>query len=467
MRTIPLLPLAALAFIATPVQAQESTSAVADSEVETLRAMVSQLNAQLEAVNSRLDEMEATDAETAAAAQAAAETAAEAQAAVAVANVTSGAPVEISMGAAPEVESANGFTFKPFGRLMLDAGTTSLPDGIGRSDGFDGEARRARLGVSGDIPGGFGYKFEVDFAGNDVDITDALLSYEAGDVDITIGQHNNFQSMEELTSSRFTSFIERAAFTDAFGFSRRVGVSVKYGADNVLLQAGVFADNLSDMPGSDRWSVDGRAVYYPEVGDTQLHFGGSLHYAELGSNETVRYRQRPLVHFTSERLINTGSFDADSEFGVGAEFAVINGPLHFAAEGYRQEVSGLPMMVDSAVFHGGYVEAGIFLTSGDSRGYRGGRFNRTRPANPVGEGGIGAIQANIRYDYVELNDADAGIIGGTQNGFLGSVIWTTTDHTRFQLNYGRLSYDDAVFALPNGDRSYSADVIGVRAEFDF
>lgn len=463
MRTVPLLPLVALAFISTPAQAQ-------DSEVDMLRAQVDALTAQLEAVNARLNDMEDADAQNAAAVEAAAQVAAEAQAtaaAIPAASVTSGSPVEISMGAAPDTESEDGFTFKPFGRLMLDAGTTSLPDGIGRPDGFDAEARRARLGVSGDIPGGFGYKFEVDFASNDVDVTDALLSYEAGDVDITVGQHNNFQSMEELTSSRFLSFIERAAFTDAFGFSRRVGVSVQYGADNVLLQAGVFADNLGDMPGSDRWSVDGRAVYYPEVGDTQLHFGGSLHYAELGSGETVRYRQRPLVHFTSERLINTGSFGADSEFGAGIEFAAINGPLHFAAEGYRQEVSGLPMMADSAVFHGGYVEAGIFLTSGDSRGYRGGRFNRTRPSTPVGEGGIGSVQANIRYDYLELNDADAGIVGGTQNGFMGSIIWTTTDYTRFQINYANLSYDDAVFALPSGNRSYSANVVGVRAEFDF
>ena len=370
------------------------------------------------------------------------------------------------MGAAAEVENEDGFTFKPFGRLMLDAGWTALPDGLGLADGFDAEARRARLGVSGDIPGGFSYKMEVDFAGNEVTITDALIEYGAGDFDIMVGQFNNFQSMEELTSSRFTSFIERAAFTDAFGFTRRAGVAVEYGGDNVLISGGVFTDNLEDLPGSNRWSVDGRAAFFPEVGATQLHFGGSLHYAEIGDGETVRYRQRPLVHFTSNRLINTDRFDATSEFGAGLEFAAINGPFHVAAEGYRQEVSGLPIMQD-ATFHGGFVEAGVFLTPGDSRGYRGGRFNRTRPANPVGEGGIGAVQLNVRYDYLELNDADAGILGGTQNGFLTSLIWTSTDHTRFQINYGRLEYDDAAFALPSGDRDYSADVVGMRVEFDF
>ena len=32
-------------------------------------------------------------------------------------------------------------------------------------------------------------------------------------------------------------------------------------------------------------------------------------------DETVRYRQRPLVHFTDMRFINTDRIAADSEFG--------------------------------------------------------------------------------------------------------------------------------------------------------
>lgn len=459
-RTFHALPLAAIASIATPVAAQEAQTEQ-DREIAELRALVAQLNGQLDAVNDRLEQLEAENAATADTLVAHGE-AIEANAPT----VTASAPTEISMGASAEIESEDGFSFKPFGRMMVDAGWTALPDGLGLSDGFDAEARRARLGVQGDIPGGFSYKMELEFAGNEVDITDALIEYGAGDINITVGQFNNFQSMEELTSSRFTSFIERAAFTDAFGFSRRLGIAAEYGSGPVLVQAGVFSDNLGDLPGSDRWSVDGRAAFFPEAGDTQLHFGGSIHYAEIGEGETVRYRQRPLVHFTSNRLVNTGSFGAESEFGLGAEFAAIRGPLHVHAEAYQQEVGGLTMM-DDAVFHGAFVEAGLFLTPGDSRGYRGGRFNRTRPARTIDQGGIGAVQLNVRYDYLELNDFDAGIVGGSQNGFFGSLIWTTTDYTRFQFNYGRLEYDDAPIALLGGEQDYNADVIGMRAEFDF
>jgi phosphate-selective porin OprO/OprP len=35
------------------------------------------------------------------------------------------------------------------------------------------------------------------------------------------------------------------------------------------------------------------------------------------------------------------------------------------------------------------------------------------------------------------------------------------------LNYARLSYDDAAIAEADGDRDYSIDVIGARAQVDF
>ncbi|GGD50327.1 hypothetical protein GRI62_06810 [Erythrobacter arachoides] len=458
MRSIACLPLPALALIATPAAAQHGDRAASEAEIESLQAQVAVLSEQLAILTARIESM---------AQQGSPQTATTAAPPPAAASDPSAPTVAIGMDAAPEIESADGFSFKPFGRLQLDAGMTALPDGLARGDGFGAEIRRARVGVEGTIPGGFGYKIEIDVATGEAELTDALLTYEAGDVELTAGQHNTFQGLEELTSSRFTSFIERAAFTDAFGFERRLGVSAQYGSGPVLVQAGVFADTIADLPESDAWSVDGRVVYFPVVAGTQFHVGGSVHYTEVDDGGTVRYRQRPLVHFTAERLINTGTLAGDSEFGLGLELAAIRGPFHFAAEGFRQQVSGLGLADETASFHGGYIEGGLFLTRDDTRGYRGGRWNRTRPARPVGEGGIGAVQANLRYDYLELNDRRVRIVGGSQNAYQGSLVWTTTDYTRFQVNYAHIAYDEAVFALPDGTRDYSADVIGMRAEIDF
>jgi phosphate-selective porin OprO/OprP len=444
-------------------------------DAQTIEGQVAALVAEVTRLNQRVAELEAEQAQTEAQQ---ASTAAEQAAVVAqitalqesippAPTVTSDSPVAIGWAGAAETEGDDGWSFKPFGRLNIDGGIINAPDSTGRDDGFNSEIRRARLGMSGDIPGGFGYKIEVDFAGSDIAVTDAIITYDDGPLTVTVGQHNNFQSLAELTSSRWSSFIERPAFTDAFGFERRLGVSAQVDVtDDIMLQAGLFTDNIEDLPG-ESWSGDVRIVASPMVGETQLHFGGSFHYTDVAEGDTVRYRQRPLVHFTSERFINTGNMGAQSETGAGVEAAVISGPFHAVAEGFWQSANDIGVTMDNANFFGGYAEVGMFLTEGDSRGYRGGKFNRTRPARPVNEGGIGAFQINARYDYLDLNDTSAGIIGGTQNGYFASLIWVPTDYTRFSVNYGRLEYDDAVHAAAGGDRDYSVDVLGMRAQIDF
>ena len=427
--------------MSTPLLAQDVT--LPADELAAMRA-------QLAAMNARIDQLEGELAAT------------KAEAAEAGQVVDAPAPAADSEPVSTLAKS-DGWSFKPRGRLMFDAGFTNAPDSTGASDGFGNEVRRARLGASGDMPGGFGYKFEVDFAGNEISVADAILSYENGPIEIAIGQHNNFQSLEELTSSLHTTFIERAAFTDAFGFERRLGASITYARGDVLAQAGVFTDNLEDTDSKNR-GADARIVFMPKAGDTQLHFGGSFHYNDLDDPAAqLRYRQRPLVHFTSQRFIDTRSMGADSETGYGLEAAAIAGRFHAAAEGYWQSVD-MPGVADDPTFFGGYVEAGLFLTD-DTRGYKGGKFDRTKPSSPVGEGGIGSVQFTLRYDHLDLNDA--GILGGRQAGYFAALVWKPTDYTALMLNYGRLQYTDAILPTASGDTSYGVDAIGMRAQIDF
>src|SRR5690606_28541966 len=119
-----------------------------------------------------------------------------------------------------------------------------------------------------------------------------------------------------------------------------------------------------------------------------------------------------------------------------------------------------------AGFFGGYAELGYFLT-GDSLGYRGGVIRPPKIAEPVGEGGIGAVALSLRYDYLDLVDRSAGVIGGKQNGYIAGLSWWPVENLRFLLNYAHLEYDDATPAAVGGDRSYSADVIGGRIQVSF
>jgi phosphate-selective porin OprO/OprP len=454
---------------AAPASAQQQSDDVA-AELAALRERVQQLEARLAAQEAQPRTADPTPAAapSPAAAAAPARSAAPAPAPAATQRAADNGTV---FRGAPEFRSG-GFSFKPRGRLQYDFGTVSSPRGIAdRGLGFGNELRRARLGVEGSLPGGLGYVFELDFADNEVEITDAILNWRPSSAaTITIGQHNPFQSLEELTSSRFTSFLERAAFTDAFGFERRVGLSAAYSDGPLLLQGGVFTDNIEDLSNdeNDSAGVEGRIVFAPKAGDTQLHFGASGHYRSnndlFETGATTRFRQRPAVHFTDTRFIGTPALRVENETSWGLEAAMIRGPFHAAAEVHWLDAD---TPTASPTFFGGYVEAGLYLT-GERRGYRNGRFDRTSVRRPVGGGdnaGIGAIQLNLRYDRLDLNSG--GILGGTQDGYLASIIWIPQDYVRFMINAGHLRYDDAAIPAAGGDRSYGVNVIAARAQVDF
>src|SRR3546814_12010635 len=107
----------------------------------------------------------------------------------------------------------------------------------------------------------------------------------------------------------------------------------------------------------------------------------------------------------------------------------------------------------------------MMLTPGDRRGYKDGAFDRIKPARPITEGGIGAIQVNARYDHLDLNDA--GLVGGRQQAALLSLVWAPIDYIRLTANHGRLWIDDARVATTTGDRDYPAGIFGFRTQVGF
>lgn len=456
MRRLIVLMLASAALTPAPALAQSTMSDDVARQLAAMQAEIARLSAEVAELKAEKAERDAAPAPVPAPAPVAAQTAAPAQPALTT-----------QMRAAPEISSSDGFTFKPRGRLQLDTAAVAAPDGISDEGlGLATEIRRAFLGAEGSLPGNFGYRIEADIANSSIDLTDVFLTYRpSSSFTLTVGQHKPFSGLEELTSDLFTSMLERAAFNSAFGFERRVGLSGAYSSGDLLVQAGVFSDNAEDLLDStnNSYSLDGRVVFSPKVGAGRLHLGASAHYRDLNdADDVVRYRARPFTHTTDVRLVDTGEFSATGERNFGAELAYVQGPFHATAEAHM--MTALRPGLANPTFWGGYVEVGMLVTGGDTTAYRGGVYDRIRPANPVSEGGIGAIQLNARYDRIDL--IDGRIVGGIQDVLGFSAIWMPTDYVRFLINYGHLWLTDA--AVPaESFRDYQADTVGVRAQVDF
>lgn len=460
--------------------------AVDARQAEAMRAEIRELRARLEALETRLG-ASAPDPAAAAAGQAegAATNPAGAAAPAAVAandakKADDPLKVEWKKGAAQITQGDRSFKVK--GRIQADAGRVSVPKDLDdRGLGFVNEMRRIRLGGEGAFSDNLSYKLELELSDNAVDLVDTFITFKDGDWQLQLGNQNAFQSLDELTGDTSGSTMERAAFTDAFNFERRLGLGAQYSHGPLIAQLGVFTDDITALSNSsdgvnggdenNSYSVDGRLVYAPKLGDVQVHLGASAHWRRLGRlvDSGTRYRQRPYLHATNTRLIGTPAMNVEEETMYGVELAAIRGPWHGAAEYYRLRADRLD--ASAVTFQGAYAEVGYFFTRGDTRGYKGGIFTTEAPkggkspARPMGEaGGIGSIQLNLRYDWLDLDDRD--IRGGTQNGYIAALIWTPVEHLRFNVNYALLQYTGAT-ATASGDTSYDANVIGTRFEFDF
>ena len=373
--------------------------------------------------------------------------------------------IQISWKGAPEFQSADGWSFKPRGRMQIDGGYLDAPASraSGQRDGrgFTSRVRRAYIGAQGTMPGGFGYRAEVDLA-NGVNWTDPFITYDKGPFNVTIGQHHPFTSMEQLDSDLYLTFTERASFIGAFNLERRVGISAGFKRETFMANVGVFTDDMNGLgnDGDKSMSVDGRLVWMPRFGSTQLHIAASAHHRDLGTFQATlgtQYRQRPYIGTSDIRYVDTGVLTVNRETHFGGELALNRKRFHFAAEAAQFEVDR-PGDADP-VFVGGYAEVGLFLTD-DSRVYRNGAFERVAPGKPVGGGGWGALEVNARYDHLDLTDA--GIGGGTQNGYGASIIWIPNAYIRFMVDYMHLVYD-----IPSAQPVFNAEVVGMRAQLDF
>ena len=464
---------AAVIALVSPALAGAQTISQADAD--QLRAQIAALKAQVEMLEARLDKAAPASAQ-ASPGQASGQVGGSAPEALAAASSSSQPAAKkeepetgISWKGSPVFASGSA-KFKVKGRIQYDAGVLMAPQAVSdRAKGYSNELRRLRLGAEGQLGAGFGYKLETELSDNQIDLVDTFITYEGGKWMVTLGNHNQFQSLDELIGDTTGAVMERAAFTDAFNFERRLGLSVQYKSGPLLAQLGLFSDsadsltNDEDGDENNSFSTDGRIVFAPKWGKTQLHFGASGHWRRLNriAEEDQRYRQRPYLHTVNTRYLATPAISADAETHYGLEFAGTRGPFHWAGETHWLTVSR-PGLSDPTFF-GGYAEVGYFLT-GETRAYKNGIFGSTKPKRSLGEGGMGSLQVNLRYDYLDMNDKN--IVGGTQNALILGLIWTPIEFMRFNLNYGHIRYTDAAI-LAGASRDYSVDVLGWRAELDF
>jgi phosphate-selective porin OprO/OprP len=336
-----------------------------------------------------------------------------------------------------KVKSRDGdFEFQVGGRIQADV---AFYDDDITDLGSGAELRRARLFMQGKLYKDWKFKNQIDFADNGVSVKDAYIQYTAlKPVKITVGNHKEPFSLEELTSSKYATFMERA-LPNAFTPGRALGLSGE-----------------TDDSG---FGVTGRLTLAPWAEKTRaVHLGLAGSYRSNVDGGTVRFRARPESHVTDVRFVDTGSMTGVDDFSrIGPELAVVYDSLSVQGEYMLTSVSRSMNASGSSfadpTFNGWYVYASWFPFGG-SRNYdpKKGTFGRTKATD--------ALELALRYSTIDLTDEEAR--GGEEDNFTVGLNYYFNPHVRWMLNYVHADVD-----LDGGADDEDANVFQSRLAIDF
>ncbi len=388
-------------------------------------------------------------------------------------NTVSLSDVKITMSPSPKIESADGATyFQPFGRLHTDYAIfqddkTDHPDG--------GNIRSARLGFQGAVARDWQYKFDVDFGNRSSTqtpvIKDAFLRYKGFEkFDITVGNFKPEQGMDQLTSSNYTMFIERALPITTFTTDEIIGAKIETAGDNWSFAFGGHNDSTNTKSTDDEAkSVNARATFAPfhESGKV-LHLGASIAY-KTPDNATNSLTLSSVAENSIQQKLsaNTGAIGNIADYTVsGLELAGSYGPFTTQSEYIQTNVDR--KTGGDLSFNGWYTEASFMLT-GESKPYdvKTGLFGRLKPKNNFSpkDGTWGAVEVAARYSTIDLNDL--AIAGGAIDDITLGVNWYLNPYVRFMTNYIMVNTDNVTPQGANVAADDDPNILLFRMQVDF
>ena len=382
--------------------------------------------------------------------------------------------------------------FRIGGRAQHDI-TLVGNDGDGSVGSSEQQFRRARIYLSGTAWEHWDWKFQFDLEDADdssMSIEDAFIKYKGwGPASVTIGQRKAPFSLNELTSSKYITFIERAVPSNLFTSesigigNRSPGITLENTGKNHTLAGGFYlmrqrgdasddgeftdsagdtvkvglgTDSISERKIDDGWGVTGRLTWLPVnlSGKQLVHTGAAFGYKHYPNKRVNRFRVRPGVSEGDRIVDSDGSIAADNFWGMNLEAASIWGPFAASAEYYYGDFDGTGIAGDTDM-EGFYVQGSYFLT-GENRRYKNGAFTSVKVKDPVGGGGWGGWEVGLRYSSTDLG---AGIGSDSGDVLTAALNWYVNNNMMFKLNYVKTFCDNGGtdtcdWGIGDGDPEY-------------
>ena len=324
-------------------------------------------------------------------------------------------------------------------------------------NGSGAEVRRARMAMKGQFRENWYGELDMDFADSRADLKDAYLMYMPNrNFNVKWGNFKEVFSMEQNTSSRYLTFMERPMVTRALTPARTLGTHVVYSRGWLLAAGGVHfqdvggweevqnrKDNNADFGADEGYSLTGKVILMPFAGDNTkgLHFGLAQSYRTAKLDDdigTMRFDVRGPANVNRRKYVDTDRIQ-NVDHAVHANFEAAGYYKGWKVAG-EYTTAAITSKVDSiavADLKGHYVAASRLLFGG---GYQynanDGEFTQPRLGR-----GWGDLEVAARYEYINLTDLGAFVQGGGSEAWTLGMNFYPNNNVKFMVNYSLVNND--------------------------
>jgi phosphate-selective porin OprO/OprP len=297
---------------------------------------------------------------------------------------------------------------------------------------------------------------DLNFAGGQLEVKDAFIGYRNNEKQyyFKAGYFKEPISMETTTTSRYQTFVEEPFMTE-FAPARQLGLNFSKWGNKYLVVGGVHFNDVENLEvtiysqednkanGTDEgYSLTGKAVFRPINKDNKLiHIGVSGSYRTPKTSwefpNTYRVSLRDMTNISRKKFLDSDDIpNVESNILFGGELSASFKNLKFSseymyskvnrAEGFENyQASGAFASVSYLVF------GGLYHYNNEE-----GEFTRVTRGKEWGD-----IEIAARYDYINLNDTKAKIMGGSANGYTAGATYHVNPNVKFMLNYSYINHD--------------------------
>ncbi|MDR0829988.1 MAG: hypothetical protein LBN95_07745 [Prevotellaceae bacterium] len=356
-----------------------------------------------------------------------------------------------------------GYKFWMDNRIQVDAATYfGIPQDYTQMAGGV-SLRRVRMAVKAQIKDHWYGEIDLNFSNGVFELEDAIIHYETNGFELAVGNFKEDFSMEETTTSRYTTFMERAMVVSAFAPGRHIGLAARYHYKWFRASAGIsgqLVDNADTRFNVEEYNKSGKGIGANYTGkvvfmpweskpDYGLHIGYNVSYRspkkvdDNVSSGSAAPRGYGGNYFSTRNAtaINRTKYISAEYYGV--KYDMLHG---FELAGYYKgwRANGEYILNDSYMdansdilnvnantkhFSGFYVQTSYLLFGGKQR-YDSSQSEFTQPSRGKK---WGDIELMFRYDYLNLNSED--VEGGSGQNYTAGIVYHINNNVKFLINY--------------------------------